>query len=248
MKRIGLLICLATAVGSAQQAPSFEIAAIKPSTADQHQRLTIDPGGRLTADSFTLKALIAIAYHVTPFQMQGGKAGWIESERWSIQAKAEGITDIPRWSPPNIPEIMASRLRGLLEERFLLRIHREQQLQPSYLLTEAKAGSKLIRAEKGPGQSGIKAGPGVLIGVAATMEQIVGYLNRLLDRPLIDKTGLTGNFNFKLQFAPESTAAELSNDPSLFTALQEQLGLKLESAKLPAEILVIDQAQRPTAN
>ena len=258
---------------------SFDVAAIKPTGPDQRQRLSIEPGGRFVADGFSVKTLIAIAYGLTTsFQMVGG-GGWEETDRWSIQAKADGVTSIPNWSPPYIPEIIAVRLRSLLEDRFLLKSHRESRIQQSYALVESKTGSKLVRteapspstAESGnpvgnqPAQhpGSIKAGSGVVIGASTSVDQLVAYLNRLLDRPVINRTGITGYFNFKLQFAPESapryhspppsasgpgSEVQLSNDPPIFTAIQEQLGLKLESTKVPADVLVIDSVQKPSAN
>jgi uncharacterized protein (TIGR03435 family) len=228
---------------------AFDVAVIKPQPKDQRARLNIDPGGRLTAEGFSLKSLIAIAYKVTPSQMAGGES-WVENDRWSIQAKAEGITSIPAWSPPYLPEMVAARLRSLLEDRFQLKFHRKPGMQQSYILVEGKSGSKMVRAEAPEKTGAMKAGPGVVIGMAATVPQLVVYLNRLMDRPVVDQTGLTGYFDFKLQFAPETAAADqpASSDPSIFTAIQEQLGLKLEAAKLPVELFVIDAVQKPSAN
>jgi uncharacterized protein (TIGR03435 family) len=276
-RRLCIAIAVLNSVGisslPAQTSPetkvSFDVAAIRPTAADQRQTLKIEPGGRFTAESFSLKTLIAIAYKLTPYQMSGGD-GWIESDRWSVYAKAEDVTSIPNWSPPYIPEIMAARLRSLLADRFLLKTHRETRMQPSYVLVETKAGSKLVRNEtptadpalqqsaQRPGS--IKAGPGVIVAAKISMDQFVAYLSRIMDRPVVDRTGLSGLFDIKMQFAADSlpraqspppTAgpeSQLSNDPSFFTAIQEQLGLKLESTKIEAEFLVIDSVHKPTAN
>jgi len=257
MNLLPIAILLALAQQDARL--TFDVAAIKPQPPDQRAKLSIDPGGRLTAEGFSMKSLIAIAYKLMPSQISGGES-WVENDRWSILAKAEEVTAIPNWSPPYLPEIMAARLRSLLEDRFQLKFHHESRMQPTYVLVESKAGSKLIRAEATEKTGAMKAGPGTVIGIAASVPQLVLYLNRIMDRPVVDKTGLTGYFSFKLQFAPESAprapapenaaAADqpVSNDPSIFTAVQEQLGLKLEAMKVPVEVLAIDSAQKPTAN
>jgi len=246
--------------------PSFSVASIKPAAPDARLGVAIQPGGRFVANGAQLKLLISLAWHVTPFQMSGGE-DWMTSDRWNIEATSEGVTAVPDWTPPNIPEVMAIRLRSLLEDRFLLKVHRETKIQQAYGLTVGRNGSKLVPADAGaaapdtqrPGS--FRAGPGIVIGAAVTMDQIVAYLDKLMDRPVIDKTGLTGHFDFKLQFATESTPRALatpasasgpemqpSGDPSIFTAIQEQLGLKLDASREPAQILVIDSAQKPSKN
>lgn len=194
-----------------------------------------------------------------------------------------------------VPHMMAVRLQSLLEDRFELKTHRETRELQVYALTVSKNGSKLkavdpppqatrgrptaplpakqlpfrpggaMPASFAPPPGSVLAGPGAIVGSAVTMDQIVTLLNRLMDRPVIDKTSLKGYFNFRLQFDPETAprtafgaapaptnwsalAPPTTGDPSVFTAIQEQLGLKLESAKEPAEVLVIDSAQKPSEN
>jgi uncharacterized protein (TIGR03435 family) len=278
----------------AEAKPSFEVASIKPSMPGARQRITIQPGGRFVADGVPLRLLIAIAYHLQAFQMSGGES-WMTSDQWSIEAKAEEVSVIPPWAPPYIPEVMALRLQSLLEDRFALKTHRETREFQVYTLTVSKNGSKITAADPPqatPGQPGLPppgtrpplgpdgampasfapppgatlAGPGTILASAIPMDQIVMLLGRLTDRPVIDKTGLTGYFNVKLQFAPETAggkafgagpaggsplAPPTTSDPagpSIFTAVQEQLGLKLEPAKEPVEVLVIDSVQKPSEN
>ncbi len=112
------------------------------------------------------------------------------NDRWNIEANSEGVTAVPDWTPPNIPEVMAVRLRSLLAERFLLKVHRETRMQQAYALTAGRNGPKLIHAAAGaatqnaqrPGS--FRAGTGVVIGAAVSMEQIVTYLDKLMDRPV----------------------------------------------------------------
>ena len=255
---------------------TFDVATVKPSDASTRQGLVIQPGGRFVANNFSLQALIAIAYRLrlTPFEMSRVQ-GWMADQRWDIEAKAEAVTSVPTWLPPAIPEMMAVRLRNLLEERFQLKVHRETRVQPVYVLTLAKSGSKLVpvgdptqeRTGTTPEQSkqrrgSFRAGPGVVIGAAVSVDQLAMYLDRLMDREVVDKTGLTGYFDITLKFAPESAPRfvaaqpsggspadpQASTDPSIFTALQEQLGLKLQATKEPMPFLVIDSARKPGEN
>lgn len=223
--------------------------------------LAIQPGGRFVSNGFTLKALIGLAWHLKGFDLSGGD-NWMADDRWSIEAKAEESLIIPVWTPPNIPEEIAVRLRALLEDRFQLKTHRETRNLAVYTLTLGKDGSKLTAVDppQQPATGSLRAGPGVVIGSSVPMVQIVTILSRLMDRPLIDKTGLTAFYDFSLRFAPESAPRALASsalaasgptstdDPSLFTALRDQLGLKLESVQEPVEVVVIDSARKPTEN
>jgi uncharacterized protein (TIGR03435 family) len=283
--------------GPAETKPSFEVAAVKPSAPGTRMKVATQPGGRFVANDVPLALMIAAAYRVRDYQIIGAK-GWIMTDRWSLEAKtAEGTVDPPSATPPflNVPDIMAVRLRSLLEDRFELKTHRETREMQVYTLNVGKDGSKLkavdppaatpgdpvappagarpplrpngtIPENFAPPPGATLAGPGTILASAITMDQIVLLLGRLMDGPVIDKTGLRGYFNVRLQFDPETAprralgatpantpevtppAAGDPAGPSLFTALQEQLGLKLEPRKEPVEVLVIDSAQKPTEN
>lgn len=227
-------------VGIPLFAASFDVASVKPSAPGAHEGIKIQPGGRFIADGVPLNLLIALAYHLQGFQMSGGD-GWINSDHWTIQAIASDARAIQTWSPPDLPEAMASPLRTLLEDRFGLHTHFETHTLPVYRLSVGKNGSRLTVAEPtSPGS--ILAGPGTFTGARTTMSQIVTLLNRLVDRPVLDKTGLTGYFSFQLRFGDDT------GEQSLFTAVQEQLGLKLDAVKEPVEVLVIDSARKPGDN
>jgi uncharacterized protein (TIGR03435 family) len=227
----------------AQIRPSFEVASIKPSAEGSREGLTIQPGGRVVANGMSLKTLIGLAWRLRAFQVTGGER-WMTEERWSIAAVSGDLREVPAWAPPDLPEVVASRLRTLLEDRFELRTHHETRDQRVYVLSIGKSGPKMAPVDVAL-QAGIRAGPGMIAGSGMTISQLVTLLERLLDRPVSDKTGLTGKFNIRLQFAPEGTD---SPAPSLFTAVQEQLGLKLDLARETADVLTIDSAQRPTEN
>jgi uncharacterized protein (TIGR03435 family) len=152
---------------------------------------------------------------------------------------------------------MAARLRTLLDDRFALKTHREPRGLKAYVLTVSKSGSKLVAADTAQSatQGRMKAGPGIISSDGATIDQLVTYLNRLMDMPVVDKTGITGFYKFDLRFAPESThplaaAAESTADagPTIFDALLEYLGLNLRTAREPVDVLVVDSASKPTDN
>lgn len=257
--RILLPSLLGVTFAAALAGPAFDVASVKPTASGTRQGLTIQPGGRLSANGFSLKTLIAMANHLPIFRVSGPD-GWVADDRWSIEAKADEVTQIPAWSPPYPPEVMAVRLRSLLEDRFLLKVHREKREMTAYTLRLGNHGGKLTPVDQsGPGA--MKAGPGAIEATAVTMDQFVTYLNRIMDLPVIDQTGLDGHYNLKLMFAPESAhplsapapsdgsvpAPSVNNDPSIFDAIHE-LGLELKSAKGPVEVLVIDSASKPSAN
>jgi uncharacterized protein (TIGR03435 family) len=164
---------------------SFTVASVKPSAPGAREGLAVQPGGRFVCDGVPLALLISLAYKVTPLRMEGA-GGWIANDRWKIEAASEGLNDVPKFAPPDLPEAIAARLRSLLEDRFSLKVHRETRSQQVYELTVSKGGDKLTRAESGAGS--FRAVPGTVIGAAVTMEQIVAYLNnRLMDRDVVEK-------------------------------------------------------------
>jgi uncharacterized protein (TIGR03435 family) len=243
----------ATAALSAQDStPAFEVASVKPAVPGSKQQLTIQPGGRLSASGFALQTLIAMAYHLPAYRLSGAD-GWMANDNWTIEAKAGDVDQVPKWSPPYLPEAIAVRVRALLEDRFALKTHRETREMRAYSLALGKAGSRMIAADPAPAGT-MAAGPGVVKGFGATMDQFVTYLNRILDLPVIDRTGISGSFQFELHFAPESThplstpEASASADPSIFVALDEQLGLTLKPSRESVDVLVVDSARKPRAD
>lgn len=236
----------------------FEVASIKRSAPD-NQRFSIDtqPGGRFTTSNSTVRALIRMAYHVYDFQI-AKTPGWIDTENYDIAAKSGGQA-----SDAQIQRMVQT----LLADRFKLALHRETRELPVYALVVARGGSKLHEAAPGDfGPMGrLSAGPGGQPGairVVAKGVPLVGLaamLPTLLGRPALDMSGLAGKYDFTLEFAPDqmmrgpsdggpdSPLPDLSGT-SIFAALQEQLGLRLEVRKGPVEVLVIDRVERPTEN
>ena len=243
-------------------APKFEVASIKPhDPARACCTLANAGGGRLTVVGLTVKMLIGTAYRVRDFQVFGGPA-WMNSDRFDIEAKAEAVTDMSAERSPLL-------LQSLLRDRFELRLHTETRQLPIYELVRAKSGPKLhavpapTKPEAGapdpPPQPGDALHPGAfrwsvgdISGSAVAMDKFVGVLAMLVGRPVIDKTGLTGFFDIKLQWTldrgPQPSPNDDTSGPSLFTAIQEQLGLRFESAKGPVEAIVVDSLEKPSDN
>jgi uncharacterized protein (TIGR03435 family) len=200
-----------------------------------------------------------------------GGPSWINTERYMINAKAEGT--------PSQPMMRGPMLQALLEDRFQLKIRREIREVPVYVLTVAKGGPKLKASKEGscptpgppagvscPGSVWIaRKGLNMTVDQQETLDGLARMLIQRLGRPVIDKTGIKGMFDFHLEFAPDETTggtlpgggdragapADTPADPSgpsIFTAVQEQLGLKLDSARGPGEVLVIDRVERPSEN
>ena len=170
--------------------------------------------------------------------MSGGPR-WIDADRFDVTAKAGGVG----WATVAQKQSM---LRRLLADRFKLAVHREVKDTQGYALVAAKSGPKLKKAGPGAEARGTIFVRG-LRHPSASMDTLAGMLARPLHRPVVNKTGIEGNYNIVLNYSQEGTAD--SSLPSIFTALEEQLGLKLESLKVPAEMLVIDHVESvPTEN
>jgi bla regulator protein BlaR1 len=228
--------------------PAFEAASIKPvSPAEGRTRIRMSgPPGGINYENASLKRCIQSAYGVAGYQITG--PDWLDVPRFDIVAKAaESVTR----------EQKMLMLQTLLAERFKLAVHRETKIVPGFILVVAKNGPKLAKA-KDPTGSDIDGGatPGRTRYHGVSMKLLAGSLARDLGLPIEDRTGLEGTFDFELEYAPEersgrgdTPAADSNPLPSLFTALQEQLGLKLEARKVPVEIVVVDHAEKvPTEN
>jgi bla regulator protein blaR1 len=261
---MGRRLMLVMAVGCfGLRGQEFEAASIKPSAPMGMGMVKVGvqmlPGGRVSMSGVTAKFLIQQAYGVREFQIIGGP-DWLGSDRYDITAKPEGAAT---------PEQVKVMMQGLLADRFKLQFHRETKELPTYALVVAKGGPKFHESEvvpegsdrpkgtrvsmKGRGQFNLERAP-----VAALANQ----LGQVLGRSVTDKTELAGNYDFKLEWTPDENSAGMMRGPggdgpapspdtagtSIFTALQEQLGLKLESTKGPVEILVIERAEKSSEN
>jgi uncharacterized protein (TIGR03435 family) len=263
--------------GAAVSQPSetpliFEVASIKPADPDaRNSSLRHLPGGGLNVTNGVVRQLITFAYRVSGFQLSGGPA-WIGSERYDIVAKPErpeGPDDLGQATEEQrtlVQERLRKRLRALLADRFQLTIHRETRELPVYALVLSKSGTKLQTSKDGSNQH-MRMNHGEITAEGCTMQMLTMTLASVLGRAVLDQTGLQGRYDFTLEFMPEAGhlqgevkppgpgdgpevigPPDPSGRPSIFTAIQQQLGLKLESTKGPVEFIVIDRVERPSAN
>jgi uncharacterized protein (TIGR03435 family) len=246
-------------------AASFDVASIKPNQSGERTML-YQPGrgGRFTATNCSLNLLIQYAYDVVRYQISGAPE-WVVSDRFDVSAKAERDTEIRE-----IPAM----LQRLLEDRFQLKYHWDTKEAAGYSLVVSKAG-KLREAHPGdcsvPNSSAttfpdapcgaLRNSPGHTQGNKLTAGELAGSLSFFVQAFVLDTTNLAGRYDIDLQWAPESVRMQSpappeagplspveSTGPSIFTALQEQLGLRLEPARGPVKILVIEHVQRPSEN
>ena len=222
-----------------QRAASFEVATITravPSAASGED----GRNGVLRMWNVSLKRCIGYAYNIPEDQILGGPK-WIDELRYDILAKVDHSVDEPE---------LLTMLQPLLADRFKLKLHQAARLMPGYILTVAKGGIKATVADPNR-HSGGNGGRGFIDSRAGQTSGLTIRLTALLGRPVIDITGDKRKFDFHLQWNPEETlggGGSASDYPSLITALEEQLGLKLESKKVNADILVVDRAELPSEN
>lgn len=221
--------------------PSFEVASIRPhGNPEDSSDTNLLPGGRYEGRNISVRKLIRQATGVDDRQMVGAP-GWVDSERYDIDAKT-GDTARLR------PEVFQKLLLVLLEDRFGFRFHWETREQPVYWMVAQKSGSKLKPHPDG-GEPTMSVNGGtrrVLIATGISMNDLAGLVTRQVGRPVQDHTGLPGLYDVRLEW-DESQSME-SGLPSLFGALEEQLGLKLNSAKGTVKALVVDNVQKPSGN
>lgn len=258
--------------------PTFEVASVKPNPNCRPSPNAGPLPGRLELPCITTRMLIQAAYggfsgeklNARYLDAVGGP-GWLDTEWYQVSAKAQG--------KPTAAQMMGPMLQALLEDRFQLKVRIESRQSPVYALTVSKAGklppvkegscvlidlnnipapNPSVPAQKYCGNPSMRMSAGGLLVVdvpGVTMEEFAGrllttYVGRpIIDRPVIDKTELTGRFDIHLEFAREATSSATSEDgPSIFVALQERLGLKLSSDKSAIDVIVVDSVSKPTAN
>jgi len=243
-------VALAWAGLALGQAPAFEVASVKVSQAPPGDSSYDTTPGRIHIVNRTLKSCIQIAYHVKEAQVSGGPK-WLDSDRYDINAKAPG--------PAGDREIEAM-LQSLLAERFQLALHRETKVTSGYALVVAKSGLRIQPVETdGPHRTSTHRGQ--MTAERISLPRLATNLSNLAGAIVNDETQISGVFSFTLSWTPEERprvpaaggdapppVVEAPSGPTLFAALQEQLGLKLEPRKVPLEMLVIDRAEKPDEN
>ncbi len=232
---------------------TFEVASVKPSPpGGRGGGIRAQPGGqRYSAQNVPVKLMISLMYKVPMRQITGGPA-WIESDPFDIDAKADHSYSL---------DDLHIMFQNLLADRFKLKFHKEYKEGAVYTLSVDKSGSKMkVNDTPEPFDIPIKGSKdGVTLGTRVPMQYFCWWLGQILQRdgrPVIDKTGLTGNYDFTLSFVPdlppdfpkENLPPGFLDRPSLFDALREQLGLRLQPAKGPVEYFVIDSAEKPSEN
>ena len=233
----------------------FEVATIKPSNPAAQGKLFTIKGRQVLTINTSLADVITLAYGLHVRQIVGAPS-WVESDKYDITGQPEGQ------GMPNQNQ-MREMLRALVEDRFKLTTHREKRELPAYALVVAPGGPKMTKNDSNPnGLPGLLLrGLGVLPVTNATMADFAGVMQlAVLDRPVVDRTGLQGRYDFTLTWTPDETqfasfgvripppSGAADAPPVLFTAVQEQIGLKFESVRAPVEVLVIDRVERPSEN
>jgi bla regulator protein BlaR1 len=245
VQTLAISVAIATlAFAQTTKAPEFEVASIRPAIQDDHHSSNSDQG-RFTTHNLTLKDLISLAYDVDAEFVSGGP-NWADSDSFDINAK------IPEELVLHMTvETEQQMIQSLLASRFRLALHRETRQVDGYDLTVVKKGPKMEISASGDENSHINTNNTHLTAKNVTMEGFAKYLSSSRDvgKLVVDKTGLAGRYNFTLDWAPERvTDAHTDDRPSIFTALQEQLGLRLSPAKVPIQAVAIDRAEKPGSN
>lgn len=240
----------------ANASPSFEVATIKPSKPDEQRKAFLVRGRRFQTINTSLSELISFAYEVHAKQVIGAP-DWAEKDKFDIDAQpdGEGAPSDKQWK---------GMMQKLLVERFKLTFHRDKKELSVYVLSVAKTGPKLTKSEGDP--NGL---PGLFFRALgdlnvrnATIGEFASFIlqGAVLDRPVLDQTGIKGKYDFTLKWTPDDSqfggmgakipppTDSATAPPGLYTAIQEQIGLKLEATKAPAEVLVIDHVEKPSEN
>ncbi len=232
--------------------PTFDVAAIRPSDPNvQAGWIKATPGGRgYTARNVPVKLMISLMYKVPMRQIKGGPA-WMESDRFDVEAKTDHASNL---------DDLHTMYQELLADRFGLKFHKETKEGPVYALTIDPAGLKM-KANTTPQDFNIPINgpPDHVVGTRVPMNYLCWWLGQVLqndERPVVNMTGLDGNYDFTMAFTPvlppgasaDNLPENLRDLPSIFTALHEQLGLKLQAQKGPVEYYVIDHIEKPSAN
>jgi uncharacterized protein (TIGR03435 family) len=238
--------------------PVFEVATIKPSDPGRPGKVFTVRGQEVITINTTLSDLITMAYDIHVRQISGGPA-WLESDKYDITGKPEA---------PGLPNVAQLKImiQKLLADRFQLKFHREKKELSAYAITVGKTGSKLTKSQSDPnGLPGLffgRGAPGMTFNVRnATIAEVASVLQgNVMDKPVVDQTGLSEKYDFLLKFTPDPgqmnglggpqqpAADSLDAPPDIITAFQQQLGLKVENTKAQVDVIVIDRVEKPSAN
>jgi uncharacterized protein (TIGR03435 family) len=238
----------------ANASPGIEVATIKPTKPDEQGFMLMFRGGRFQTKNISLSKLLAFSYGVQEKQLVG-LPPWAETDKYDIDAK-------PDTEGQPTKKQMQGMVQKLIADRFQLTFHREKRELSVYVLSVAKTGAKLTKSE---GESNVPGFGlrrlGDVVVRSATMSDFAGMMQEtVLDRPVVDQTGLDGRYDFTLKWTPDDSqfggmpvkmpppAENTDPPPNLYTAIQEQTGLKLEATKAPADVMIIDHVEKPSEN
>jgi bla regulator protein blaR1 len=252
----GAAVSLAQTPAPAAAQLQFEVASVKPNTSmSGNSGLNRGPGGTMTATDVSLRFLVAFAYDVRDYQLAGGPS-WMDKDKYDIVARLDHDAAAAEAKPTAENAVnLRLRLRALLADRFQLVVHSETREMPIAVLVAAKNGPHLEESKSDGTQ--IMGQVGLLTCKKVSMKMFAErVLSQRLGRSVLDKTGIAGDFDFKVQYVEEAQAksggdAPTAGDaagPTFLTAMQEQLGLKLESQKGPVEFIIVDHAEKASAN
>jgi uncharacterized protein (TIGR03435 family) len=236
------------------RAQSFEAASIKVNSSGTTRSGISTYPARIKILNSTLKFCVEMAWDVKDFQVSGA-SGWMDGDRYDIDAVAAN---------PFTKDEFRKMLKTLLADRFGLAVHTEMQERPGYVLVAGKNGAKLAPPIEDPSVlfSRTASGDRTLTATSISVKRLAEALSSALGAIVVDQTGIEGQYNTSFQWTPDASEPRMSKSgeplpplpadvtpgPSIFTALQEKLGLRLESKKVPAEVIVIERANRPTEN
>jgi uncharacterized protein (TIGR03435 family) len=226
--------------------PGWEVATVRPSDPDDKNQSFDVRGRHIVIENQPVEMMLLVGYGVQKSQIVGAPE-WVRTERFTV----DGVPDTD--GQPNVRQIQ-SLIRKLLEERFGMKVHHEQRETPVYALTVAKGGTKMTPSTGDP--NGLPSENGRGGGhirnfhfTNTSMPDLALFLLVEVDRPVVDHTGVQGRYDFPLKFSrDEISTPDADAPPRIFTAIQEQVGLKLEPVKAPADVVVIDKIERPSAN
>ena len=227
--------------------PTYEVATIKPSRPDEVNRMFLRQGRRLNTTATSIVDLMMFAYSIH-FKQIANAPRWLENDKYDVTLLPAGEGQP---SDTQLKEIM----RKLLSDRLSLTLHREKRDLDVFRIVTLKAGAKLVDSLNVDGPAGVGGGIGTITVKSATIADFAGFLQRyfsplVMNQPVIDRTGLSGRYDFTLRFNPYglNTGGVTDEFPDFFTAVEQQLGLKLETVTEPVDVLVIDDVQRPSEN
>ena len=244
------LACVFVLCGKTAIAQSFDVASVRPHSPDDAYFLVHPPtAGRFSATGAVAKLLVMLAYDIQESQIVG-EPPWLAAEKWDIEAKTDDGVQ-------HTPEETRRMVQSLLRDRFALRAHRETQQRPAYVLTVTKGGPKFKPSERR--STNYRIGGGSISLERGELARFVQFLSSALGQPVVDRTGLGGLYDLSLRWddapIPEGgllgadvRAAPGNSYGSIFTAIQDQLGLRLEHQQAPVDVLVIDRMERPSEN